>query len=197
MVLIAGAVLTAYALGCLQTGYYLARFKTGTDLRRFGSGSTGARNAGRLLGRAGFAITLAGDTAKGAAALALARGAGLDPLSCAAGLVAVVAGHIWPVQLGFSGGRGVAPALGALVIYDPVLFLVLTGTAMVIGVMLRNSTRTVLAFAVLPPVAWWMGRPIEILAGITSVAVMILFTHRSHWFPYRKPAAPAPGLHNL
>jgi len=57
-------VLASYVLGCISTGYYLVRFRTGHDIRTLHSGSTGARNVGRVLGRTGFIVTLAGDLAK-------------------------------------------------------------------------------------------------------------------------------------
>ena len=62
-------MLAAYGLGCLTTGYYLVRLRTGQDIRGLGSGSVGARNVGRILGKSGFFITLAGDSGKGALAV--------------------------------------------------------------------------------------------------------------------------------
>ena len=70
---VTGCVLEAYVLGCFATGYYLVRARTGKDLRTIESGSIGARNAGRVLGKTGFAITLLGDFGKGALAVWIAR----------------------------------------------------------------------------------------------------------------------------
>ena len=111
-------VLSAYCLGCFATGYYLVRWRTGQDLRELGSGNVGARNAGRVLGWRGFVLTLAGDFAKGA--LAVWGAAQLSPEEpvVTLALLAVVAGHIWPAQLRFRGGKGLATSLGGLVAYD-------------------------------------------------------------------------------
>ncbi len=90
----------AYGLGCLCAGYYVVRWRTGADIRRIGSSSAGARNAGRVLGRWGFALVLALDALKGVAAVWAACAIGLGGAA-----VAVVAGHVVPVQLGFRAER--------------------------------------------------------------------------------------------
>jgi glycerol-3-phosphate acyltransferase PlsY len=59
-------ILACYGLGCFTAGYYWVRWRTGLDIRRQGSGNVGARNVGRFLGSAGFAITFVLDLAKGA-----------------------------------------------------------------------------------------------------------------------------------
>src|SRR5580698_8498322 len=96
----------AYLIGCFTTGYYLVRAWTGKDIRETGSGSSGARNVGRVLGKQGFFFTVLGDFAKGALAVWLTREWTNDELCAALAVVAVVAGHLWPVQLKFHGGKG-------------------------------------------------------------------------------------------
>jgi glycerol-3-phosphate acyltransferase PlsY len=64
-------IIIGYGLGCISTGYYLVRLRTGQDIRKLGSGSMGGRNVGRVLGRSGFALTMAGDTVKGIIAVRL------------------------------------------------------------------------------------------------------------------------------
>jgi hypothetical protein len=102
----------AYLLGGVSPGYWLVLMRTGTDVRAQGSGATGATNAARSLGTQGFVMVMLLDTLKGAAAAALTRPAGLSAGWEFAAAAAVVAGHIWPVQLGFRGGRGFSPLLG-------------------------------------------------------------------------------------
>ena len=103
-----GCALGAYLLGCLATGYYLVRARTGRDIREIDSGSTGARNVGRVLGKTGFGLTVLGDFGKGALAVWGARHWTHDHQLAALAMLAVVAGHIWPAQLRFRGGKGVA-----------------------------------------------------------------------------------------
>src|SRR3954471_11257483 len=102
-----GAVI-GYALGCFNTGYYLVRWKTGQDIRQIGSGSCGARNVGRIVGRNGFLLTVAGDVLKGILAIAFAEVCIGGELAKLVALIAVVVGHVWPIQLKFHGGKGVA-----------------------------------------------------------------------------------------
>jgi glycerol-3-phosphate acyltransferase PlsY len=168
-------------------GYYLVRSRTGKDLRTLGSGSLGARNVGRELGWRGFLITLAGDLGKGALAVWAAQrfghGAGLGGIA----LVAVMAGHIWPVQLRLQGGKGVATFVGALMVYDfrlaLALGLIFAGP---FAVMRRTTLAAMLAFAVLPFAAMWLARQQPLAAGLAQTLVialgsaMVLFAHRKN-----------------
>lgn len=108
----------AYAAGCFNAGYYLVRWTRGADIRLHFSGSAGARNAGRLLGRPAFYAVFLLDAGKGALAVSLARLLGADPRVVPWTIPLVVAGHVWPAQLGFSGGKGIAAAFGAVAALD-------------------------------------------------------------------------------
>jgi acyl phosphate:glycerol-3-phosphate acyltransferase len=148
----AAAVLAAYALGCITTGYYVVRLATGDDLRRHATGSTGARNVGRRLGRRAAAVTLVLDMVRGAAAVAIALAAAGTGAAGAA-LVAVVGGHVAPVQLGFRGGRGLGPALGGMLVLDWRVALAGLAVAVVCTAATRAPTIAGLAGAVSAPVA--------------------------------------------
>ena len=102
--------LIGYALGCFNTGYHLVRWRTGQDLRTLGSGNAGARNAGRILGKTGFVQVFLGDALKGVLAVGLARAWGLADWGQMVVVLAVVAGHLWPIQLGGQGGKGASTA---------------------------------------------------------------------------------------
>ena len=79
----------------------MVRFIRGVDVRSTGSGGLGARNVGGILGRRGFALTLFGDILKGAVIVWVARWFEFQPVSIGAVVVAVIAGHIWPIWLQF------------------------------------------------------------------------------------------------
>src|SRR3984957_16370284 len=102
----------AYLLGSIPFGYLLVRIFRKQDVRAQGSGNIGATNVARS-GAKGLAIaTLLLDLGKGFLAVDLARylsGGSLDVAVAAA--VAAVVGHVFPVWLGFKGGKGVATAL--------------------------------------------------------------------------------------
>ncbi|MCL4787099.1 MAG: glycerol-3-phosphate acyltransferase [Verrucomicrobia bacterium] len=173
--------LGAYLLGCFATGYYLVRAVKGQDIRNFESGSVGARNVGRLLGRTAFFLTVAGDLGKGVLAVWAADRFTDDPLLPAVALLCVVAGHIWPVQLRFHGGKGVAASLGALLLYDHRLAVAyavffLCGFALIRRTLLPG----LFAFACLPLTEYWLHRDGLKLAVIALLAAMILFAHRKN-----------------
>ena len=117
-------LLAGYLLGSIPSGWLAARWLAGVDLRQEGSGSTGATNVLRVVGKGAALAVFLVDVFKGTAAVLLAK-AVLDPLGggsgswgvdgwvVAAGLTAL-AGHIWPVWLGWRGGKAVATGLGML-----------------------------------------------------------------------------------
>jgi glycerol-3-phosphate acyltransferase PlsY len=173
--------LLAYALGCFTTGYYLVRFRTGQDLRELGSGSVGARNVGRLLGWQGFVLTVLGDFSKGALAVWGAQHYATDQRLAVVALLAVVAGHVWPVQLCFHGGKGMAAALGALLVYDwqlAVAFALLF--AVTVAVVRKTVVPGLLALACLPVAAGYLGHGEAEVVGVTVLAGLVLVTHRKN-----------------
>lgn len=109
----------AYLLGSIPFGVLVTRLAKGVDVRQFGSGKTGTTNVLRTAGvRAGILVLLL-DVSKAAAAILIARVLYDSPgLEAAVGISALV-GHVWPVFIGFRGGRGSAPGLGALVALSP------------------------------------------------------------------------------
>jgi acyl phosphate:glycerol-3-phosphate acyltransferase len=176
-----GVVLLAYLLGCFSTGYYLVRLRTGQDLRTLGSGATGGRNVARVLGTPGFLITGAGDLAKAVIAVAVPIWFGLGPVAAGGAMVAVTAGHIWPVQLGFRGGKGVAPLVGstALVALVALAFGVLLGALLVL-VSRRLNLGGLAGVALTPVAALALGAPVAIAAGILGSVVLVVVAHRSN-----------------
>lgn len=117
-----GILLAGYLLGSLPCGYLAGRLLAGVDIREQGSGSTGATNVLRVLGKGPALVVFLLDVLKGTGAVVLAKavlpgagwaGTGLDGWVVGAGLAAL-AGHIWPVWLGWRGGKAVATGLGML-----------------------------------------------------------------------------------
>jgi glycerol-3-phosphate acyltransferase PlsY len=117
-------LLAGYLLGSIPSGWLAGRWLAGIDIREQGSGSTGATNVLRVLGKGPALAVFVVDVLKGTAAVLLtkallepARGAAggwsIDAWVVAAGLAAL-AGHIWPVWLGWKGGKAVATGLGML-----------------------------------------------------------------------------------
>ena len=106
------SLVLGYLLGSIPSGWLAGRWLKGIDLRELGSGSTGATNVLRQVGKGPALVVFLIDVGRGAAAVLIARALGLgDWIQVLAGLTAL-AGHIWPVWLGFKGGKAVATGLG-------------------------------------------------------------------------------------
>ena len=176
-----GVVFCSYLLGCISTGYYLVRWRTGQDIREMGSGSTGARNVGRILGKAGFYLTVFGDLAKGGLVVWGAQAVtGNDRVAMLAWL-AVVVGHICPAQLGFRGGKGVATSLMGLMVYDWRLALVFIAVFAVGMVATRRSiAASLVAYALLPGGCCWLGGDQPKIWGVSALAGLVILAHHQN-----------------
>jgi glycerol-3-phosphate acyltransferase PlsY len=171
------AILIGYTVGSLPIGYLVAQGARGVDLRRAGSGNVGAANVYRTSGlRMAIAVMIA-DMAKGAAAVLLAGG---GVAAVTAGVAAVV-GHIYPVWLGFRGGKGVATASGVFGVLSPWPTAIAAAAFGVVVARTRFvSLGSIVATLLLPVVEWLMPGLRAVDIGATIVAVLILFRHRGN-----------------
>jgi glycerol-3-phosphate acyltransferase PlsY len=174
-----GSVLVAYLLGCFATGYYLVRARTGRDIREIESGSTGARNVGRVLGKSGYLFTVLGDMAKGALAVWIASEWTNNHHLAVLAMLAVVVGQIWPAQLHFRGGKGVATSFAALLMFDyrvalTILVVYLCGFA----VTRKSLFPAMFAYVCLPLADGWFDRDGLTATLMAILSAMILFAHR-------------------
>ena len=172
----------AYLLGCFATGYYLVRARTGRDIRQVESGATGARNVSRVLGATGFWLTVAGDFGKGALAVwAAGKFSGNDFIAALA-LLAVVTGHIWPAQLRFQGGKGVATSLGGLLLFD---WRLAVTYAALFALLFLLTRRTILpglfAYACLPFAAHGFEPDPVRTTMVALLAGLVLVAHRNNF----------------
>jgi len=131
------AAVIGYLLGAIPGGYLMGRLTRGIDVRDYGSGKTGATNALRTLGLWAVLGVLVIDVGKSAAAVSLARVLSDDAWAQALAGMGAVAGHVWPVWLGFRGGRGVSAAYGSLLAMNPLAGLALLPVALAIIVVTR------------------------------------------------------------
>jgi glycerol-3-phosphate acyltransferase PlsY len=127
-----GLVVVGYLIGCISTSYYLTRSRTGRDIRELGSGNAGAQNAGKVLGGPHwFVIVLLLDMLKGFVVVFAGVTLRVGDVVLTLAVVAVVSGHIWPAQLRFQGGMGIATSLGALLAFN---WLVMAGIVVTFAV---------------------------------------------------------------
>jgi glycerol-3-phosphate acyltransferase PlsY len=133
-------VVVAYLIGGIPWGVLMARVTGGTDPRTIGSGRTGGANVMRALGPRLAAASGLLDVLKGIVAtlIAIALGQGLAVLILAA--LAAILGHSRSVFIGFSGGRGVAPGFGGLMVIYPIAALVVAPVFVVVLLVVRYSS---------------------------------------------------------
>jgi len=181
-------VIIAYLLGSISFGYLIVRGKEGADVRKTGSGGTGATNVSRRAGKAAGVLTLVLDALKGAAAVLIAQTLSGNGWVVTAAGVAVIVGHIFPVWLGFRGGKGVATGAGVFLMLMPVALL----CAGVIFLAIVLSTRYVslgsmIAAATIPLFVWlqtvFVARSTDLRPLLTAAiagALLIIFAHRGN-----------------
>src|SRR5579863_8858012 len=154
-------ILFAYLIGSIPFGYLLVKLTTGKDVRASGSGNIGATNVLRTTGRAVAVATLLLDIGKGFLAVWIAAQltAG-DPTWMAVAALAVMAGHAYPVFLGFKGGKAVASFIGAFLYLTPVpLTAVLLVFVLIVAVTRQISAGSVIAAATFPFGVWLIEHP--------------------------------------
>ncbi len=219
LLMAAGGLLAAYLLGAVPFGYIVARAR-GVDIRSVGSGNIGATNVGRACGRLWGVAVFVLDAGKGYLAAGPLAWLVLDLGSVPAGgllrsgigplyAVAVFAGHVWPVFLGFRGGKGVATGAGAVGALAPVPLaagLALWGVSLLVTryVSVASMFGALGVAGICFARRWQAGRLSEEwpVWGLTAVlAVLVAVRHRSNIARLvrgqeprlgRRKAAPAP-----
>ena len=152
------AIIIAYLLGSIPFAYIAGRLKKGVDIRQVGSGNMGALNAMHEVGAAiGYAVWAA-DIAKGLLAVYVAQWLGLSLTWVLVTGFAVVAGHNWPVFLGFRGGKGGAAAMGVFLALVPQEFGISFGITVVVVLITSNPSLGLgIGMAFLPLFIWLFG----------------------------------------
>jgi glycerol-3-phosphate acyltransferase PlsY len=181
-------VAVAYLLGSIPSGYVLVRLFRHQDVRQTGSGNIGATNVLRSGGKGLAAATFLMDMLKGCAAVwlggligsLLAPAAAPDNMRGLAALVAVL-GHIFPVWLGFKGGRGVATGFGVFLVAAPWAALAAISVFFVVLALTRYvSLASILGAGSFPFFAWWLGhggRTPFFIAVQIIVALLLIVKH--------------------
>lgn len=184
-------VLIAYLLGSIPFGYLFVKylFTSGEDVREIGSGGIGATNVTRRAGVKGGLLTYIFDVAKGVAAVVLMRlVANDDYFWIGAAAIAAIVGHIFPIFLGFRGGKGVATGVGVFLALAPVSVLItLVLWAVIVYFTRYVSLGSIIATAAVP--IWtllyygWL-RPNPHLKAMIVVAIagcaLIVATHHEN-----------------
>jgi glycerol-3-phosphate acyltransferase PlsY len=201
----------AYLLGSIPCGYLIVRASKRADIRQTGSGGTGATNVSRRAGKGAGVLTLVLDALKGAVAVLIARAVlGLSLFGIfgsaslhqavnssatsenanwwlAAAAIAVIVGHIFPVWLGFRGGKGVATGVGVFLMLAPLAVAVAGAVFLVIVLLTRYvSLGSIVAAATIPLfvlVQNYLAPRVDFWPLITAAvagAALIIFAHRQN-----------------
>lgn len=189
-------VIIAYLVGSIPFGYLIVKATGRGDVRQTGSGGTGATNVSRRAGKLAGVATLLLDALKGAIAVFCAAKfselfqphSDITDWIVAAAAVAAILGHIFPVWLGFRGGKGVATAVGVFLVIAPVALL-FAGAVFVAVVALTRyiSLASLTAAASIPLFVWLQKLLVEpradikapLLAAVAG-ALLIIFAHRGN-----------------
>ena len=185
--------IVAYLIGSISFSVIISKKMAGFDVREKGSGNAGATNMLRSVGKKAAILTLLGDALKGVVAIlfaiivgAIAKSADKSLLVQIAGILVVV-GHTYPVFFGFKGGKGVATALGVLLMTNWKIGLICLVFALVIMALTRIvSAGSVVAAVLFPVLVLFMHTNYTISEGssyfIYSIilAAIVIFNHRAN-----------------
>ena len=174
-------LIAAYLIGSIPIGYLLVKVRTGEDIRTHGSGTIGAFNVGRRLGAGALVATAFLDMVKGMAALFIALAMGIHGDALAAVLFALILGHDLPIWLRGRGGNGLAPASGALLMWDIRLFAGLVAVLIIVsllgkilkplGINISIYTPSKIAVIIAAPLAFVLG-----IVGVWGLIGLLLTT---------------------
>ena len=172
------ALVFGYLLGSIPFGLLLTRAAGLGDVRKIGSGNIGATNVLRTGNKGLAAATLMLDALKGAAAVLIA-GHFAPELAIWAGLGAFL-GHLFPVWLGFKGGKGVATYLGVLIGLAWQVALIFAVVWLVMAFLFRYSSLAALTAAVVVPIALYVLSTPQIAALFVVMSIIVFIKHREN-----------------
>ena len=178
--------LAAYLIGSLSFAVIVSRLFGLPDPHSYGSGNPGATNVLRTGRKAAAALTLAGDTGKGVAAVLLAKllaadyGVGAEGIALVA--LSVFLGHLYPLYFRFKGGKGVATALGILCALNLWLGLATFATWLVIMIFFRMVSLASIIAALFAPfyTALLFGTLSPLLPSVSALAALLIYRHREN-----------------
>ena len=170
-----------YLFGTFPTGLLLTRWAGLGDIRKIGSGNIGATNALRTGNKWVAVGTLLGDALKAVLAILLVAwlGKGLPVAPLAAGLGALL-GHIYPVWLGFRGGKGISTQIGILLAVFWPVGLLFCATWLLVAVLFRYSSLSALVATALTPIyLYFFDMPFVLVLSL-AIGVLVFYAHREN-----------------
>ena len=173
------ALAFGYLCGTIPFGLILTKSAGLGDIRSIGSGNIGATNVLRTGNKKVAAATLVLDTLKGTVP-ALLMGWLHGPQAAVLAGLAAFFGHLFPMWLGFKGGKGVATTIGVLFGLFWPLGLIFIGVWIAMAILFRISSLSALTASFLSPVAAWAVGRSDLILPAAIMAVAVFFTHRAN-----------------
>lgn len=174
-------IIAAYLIGSIPTGIVISKLMGKGDPRKSGSGNIGATNVGRTSGKLAGILTLLGDVLKGGVPVFLAFQYYPESLFISLVGLAAFMGHLFPVYLGFKGGKGVATGLGVMVVICPLATLLSAVVFAVMAYFKRYvSLASMIAAAMLPVFMSFFPRGRNYVGMGVVVAVLIIWKHKDN-----------------
>lgn len=172
----------SYLIGAIPCGVVLVKLVGGEDVRKSGSGNIGATNVHRVAGRKLGVMTLFGDALKGAIPIAYAIFLAEMPNDQVAMVaVATFLGHLYPIYIGFKGGKGVATACGIYLTLSPLTAVIgLTIFGLIIWRSRYVSLASICAAISIPAINYGIDRDIPLLLAGLFLSGMVVFRHREN-----------------
>jgi glycerol-3-phosphate acyltransferase PlsY len=173
--------LLGYGIGSVPFSFLVARLSGVKDVRAVGSGNVGATNVMRSAGTLPGVVALILDGSKGAVTVLLARQISSSEIEiCVAGLFAMI-GHLFPVWLGFQGGKGVATGAGLFLPLAPAALGISVGVfLLVLGVSRFVSLASMVASLCLPLAAYLLGAGPTVALTALAAASMVIAKHHAN-----------------
>lgn len=173
-------IIVAYLIGNISPSYIIGKKYGKLDIREHGSGNAGATNALRVLGKKYALIVFLADMGKGLLGGLVGYYLGGKDLSRITAII-VVFGHVFPVFLGFKGGKGVATAIGAMMVISPIHTLIATllGVAMIFRFR-YVSLGSITGIAILPLLLYFARQEMRSVLTALILTCFVVFTHREN-----------------
>lgn len=192
------AIIIGYFLGSVPFAYVVARLVKSVDIRQVGGGNMGAANVMREVGIVAGLTVLLLDMAKGLLAVVIARWLDVSMIFVFMAGFAVVAGHIWPVFLGFKGGGGAAATLGVLSVLAPREFAISFTIILLIVLLTRNFGFAIgVGLIPLPLLIWGFGGESSLIIYAVALPLLCFFRNTRSVVTFARNLAAARSKRDL
>ncbi|MFA0441218.1 glycerol-3-phosphate acyltransferase [Vibrio sp. 10N.286.49.C2] len=172
-------IIIAYLLGSVSSAVLICRLLHLPDPRTVGSQNPGATNVLRLGGKGAAAAVLLCDMLKGTIPVWIGYYLDIDPIILGVIAIAACLGHMYPLFFHFTGGKGVATALGAIAPLGWDLTGLITGTWLIVALIFRYSSLAAITTVMLAPLYTWMVRPVFTLP-VAMLSCLIILRHHQN-----------------